>query len=105
MMCWNILCIISLILVIVGALNWGIVAINPDYNLVEKISMKNKTVERVIYGLVALGGLTLVIMMIYNKFNSPSDERCNKWRDNVVDRWNKKCSGRTTLSSTPHPWK
>ena len=99
----KILWIISIILVIIGSLNWGLVAMNPDYNLVEKISFKNKTLERFIYSVVGLAGIALVFMMIYYKLHSPSDIECNRWRNSIIDKWNKKCSGRKTLN-TPQQW-
>lgn len=44
-------------LVIIGALNWGLVAVSPDYNLVEMLFGGFDPADRIIYGLVGLSGL------------------------------------------------
>ena len=100
----KIIWMISIILVIIGGVNWGLVAINPDYNLVEIISMKNKMFERLIYSIVSIAALTLIFIMAYYRFHSPSDIVCNKWRNDSVNKWNKKCSSRSGLSGPPQ-WK
>jgi uncharacterized membrane protein YuzA (DUF378 family) len=51
--------------VIVGALNWGLVAINGDKtNLVKRISMGNKLVERSIYASVGVSAVALIGLTI-----------------------------------------
>ncbi len=52
---------VTMILVIIGALNWGLAVF--DYNLVEAL-LGAGTVAKVVYGLVGLSGL----WMIYKAF-------------------------------------
>ena len=57
------LLILSIVLVIIGALNWGWVGITSN-NLVNSLNnatFKNQTFERVIYILVGLAGIYLLI--------------------------------------------
>lgn len=51
--------IVALIIVIIGALNWGWVAItnNDLVSALNSATFKNETVERVVYGIVGLAGL------------------------------------------------
>ena len=52
------------ILVIVGALNWGLIAINPTWDVVALIGGEaTSIVARIIYGLVGLSGLYAIYMM------------------------------------------
>jgi uncharacterized protein len=53
---------IALILVIIGGLNWGLVAINPAYELVSKIGVE--IVIRIIYGLVGLAALYTIYFLV-----------------------------------------
>lgn len=48
--------ILSLILTIIGALNWGLIGLF-DFNLVSTLFGDRTLVTRVIYGLVGLSGL------------------------------------------------
>jgi uncharacterized protein len=49
---------IAFILVIIGALNWGLIAISADWNLVAILaSLTNNLVGTIIYALVGLSGL------------------------------------------------
>lgn len=50
---------IALILVIVGALNWGLVGFF-DYDLVAQVFGSMSTLSRVVYDLVGLSGLYLL---------------------------------------------
>lgn len=50
---------ISLILVVVGAINWGLVGLF-QYDLIAEIFGFGSTVSRVIYALVGLGGLYML---------------------------------------------
>ena len=50
------------ILVIIGALNWGLVALN--YNLVDSLFREGSTIARIIYGLVGLSGLWMIYAMM-----------------------------------------
>ncbi len=51
----KILDIIAWILLIVGGLNWGLVALN--YNAVDMIFGAGTTLDRVVYGLVGLAAI------------------------------------------------
>jgi uncharacterized protein len=46
---------IAMVLVIIGALNWGLLAIDPRAELIQYLS--NEILIRVVYGLVGLSGL------------------------------------------------
>ena len=48
---------IAFVLVIVGGLNWGLVAINPSYNVVDAIFGSGSTLSSIIYALVGLSAL------------------------------------------------
>lgn len=52
---------ITFILVIVGGLNWGLIAINPEWNLVAKLFGDWPVVERVVYGLVGVAALWMLV--------------------------------------------
>lgn len=52
---------IALILVIIGALNWGLVAIG--WNLVSFITFGLGWLESLIYGIVGLSGLWMIYVM------------------------------------------
>lgn len=56
---------IALLLVVVGALNWGLHTMN--INLVEMLGMGNKMVENVVYYAVAIAGLYLAYDVVMNK--------------------------------------
>jgi uncharacterized protein len=49
------------VLVIIGALNWGLVAINEGWNVVEFLSVD--WLIRIVYALVGLSGLWLLIKL------------------------------------------
>ncbi len=55
----TVLDVVTLILVIVGGLNWGLVAINPAYDLV---AMLPGAVATVVYVLVALSAVYLALV-------------------------------------------
>jgi uncharacterized membrane protein YuzA (DUF378 family) len=48
--------IFAQILIIVGALNWGLIAVS-DIDFVEKVSMGNVKAEKAVKGLVGVAGL------------------------------------------------
>lgn len=48
---------IALILVIIGGLNWGLVAINANYDVVALILGAGSVLARIVYGLVGLAAL------------------------------------------------
>ncbi|PIO08009.1 DUF378 domain-containing protein [Candidatus Pacearchaeota archaeon CG10_big_fil_rev_8_21_14_0_10_34_12] len=52
---------IAMILVIVGALNWGLVGV-ANYNLVSSLFGSWPVVVSIIYDLVGLGGLWMIYM-------------------------------------------
>ncbi len=74
-MCHPTIVLIAFVLVIVGALNWGLIAVQPDSKgLVEAVfpreeGKKNKASmgERVVYGLVAISALVLVYAKVVMK--------------------------------------
>lgn len=51
---------VAVVLVIIGGLNWGLVAINMNWNVVETL-LGTETVARVVYGLVGLSALYLLV--------------------------------------------
>lgn len=51
---------IAIVLVIVGGLNWGLVAIDPTWDLVAMIFGAASTLARVVYGLVGLSALWMI---------------------------------------------
>lgn len=55
--------LIALILVIVGALNWGLVGLF-DYNLVDAIFGAGSTLSRIIYIIVGLAGLYMIYFTV-----------------------------------------
>ncbi len=54
---------IAKILLIIGGLNWGLMAINPEWNVVNMLLGEWPQVERVIYGLVGLAAVMLLVKM------------------------------------------
>jgi len=51
---------IAFVLVVIGALNWGLVGFF-DYDLVKAIFGDMSTVSRIVYGLVGIAGLGMII--------------------------------------------
>ena len=49
--------LVATILVIVGGLNWGLIAINSSWNVVEMLLGSWPMVVRIVYGLVGLSAL------------------------------------------------
>lgn len=49
------------LLVLIGALNWGLIGINPSYNLVHMLLGNWAMVERVVYLLVGLAGIMMIV--------------------------------------------
>lgn len=54
---------VAMILVIVGGLNWGLIAINSSWNVVEMLLGSWPMVVRIVYGLVGLSALYSVYHM------------------------------------------
>jgi len=52
---------ITFILLVVGGLNWGLVGINPDWNLVNMLLGSWPTVESIVYILVGLSAIFEVV--------------------------------------------
>ncbi len=52
--------VVAFILVVIGALNWGLVGINPGWNVVSLILGSVSWLERLVYILVGLSGLFLI---------------------------------------------
>lgn len=57
----KVLHIITFILVIVGGINWGLVGINQDYNLVEMLLRNWPPAMKVLYILVGLSAIYLAV--------------------------------------------
>ena len=51
------------ILVIIGALNWGLVAISANYNLVELLLGSWPALVSIVYALVGISGLWMIYAM------------------------------------------
>ena len=52
---------IALVLVIIGGLNWGLIAISADWNVV---AILGDTVARIVYGLVGLAALYTIYYIV-----------------------------------------
>ena len=52
------------VLVVVGAVNWGLYAISPSYDLVALISMGYNWFSKLVYGLVGLSGLYMIYQAV-----------------------------------------
>jgi uncharacterized membrane protein YuzA (DUF378 family) len=61
---------IAAILVIVGGLNWGLVALN--FNLVSFLFGSWAWLETTVYALVGLSALWMIVMMVKNSKSSPT---------------------------------
>jgi len=59
---------VAFVLVAVGALNWGFIAINPSWNVVEMLLGSWPMVVRIVYGLVGIGAL----YSVYHAFTADS---------------------------------
>jgi len=59
---------IAFVLVIIGALNWGLCGIDPEYNLIEKLFSGNSgnmpTVRKVIYIAVGIAGIVAAYLAL-----------------------------------------
>lgn len=58
--------VISLVLVIIGGINWGLIGLF-DYNLVDAIFGTMSLTSRVIYTLVGIAGLWAITFLGFNK--------------------------------------
>ena len=68
---------IALVLVIIGAINWGLIGIF-DFNLVEMIFGNMTIIARIIYALVGISGLWAIKLLF--------DNDQEKFRNNKFDR-------------------
>lgn len=57
----KVLHIITFMLVMVGGVNWGLIGINPTYNLVEMLLGNWPPVVKVVYILVGLSAIYLAV--------------------------------------------
>jgi len=84
--------LVAKIFVIVGALNWGLVAINPEYNILNSF---NETVKRVILGII---GICAVYVSLQRKTFLPFLDECempvfNYLADTTKEKLNKMNEG------------
>ena len=61
---------IAFVLVIIGGLNWGLVAISANYDLVAMIFGAGTTLARIVYGLVGIAALVMLIGAFMKKGSS-----------------------------------
>lgn len=54
---------IAKILVVIGGLNWGLVAINVDWNVVNLLLGNWEVAERAVYGLVGLAAIWVLVCL------------------------------------------
>lgn len=52
---------VAVILVIIGGLNWGLVAIDSGYNVVSILLGADTSLSRIVYGLVGLSAIYLLV--------------------------------------------
>lgn len=57
--------VIVKLLVIIGGLNWGLIAINPDWNVVTILLGQWPVAVTVVYALVGLAALKMLVFMIW----------------------------------------
>ncbi len=55
--------VIAKVLVVIGGLNWGLMAINMDWNVVNLLLGNWPTVERLVYGLVGLAAIWVLVCL------------------------------------------
>lgn len=48
---------IALILVVIGAINWGLIGFFNNFNLIDTLFVAGSTLSKIIYGLVGIAGL------------------------------------------------
>lgn len=65
-------------LVLVGALNWGVYAVDPEFNLVKLLTMNHDLAQKVVYGLVALAAVGVVVQLGRKKLVVKEDEKKNQ---------------------------
>ena len=53
---------IAFILVVIGGLNWGLVAINANYDVVAAVLGAGSIIARIVYALVGISAIYLAVM-------------------------------------------
>lgn len=56
--------LLSVLLVIIGAINWGFVGIF-NFNIVEFLFKKDSIISRIIYTLIGIAGLYTILYLIF----------------------------------------
>jgi uncharacterized membrane protein YuzA (DUF378 family) len=62
-------------LVLVGALNWGVHAVDPELNLVKLLTMNHELAQKVVYGLVALSAVGVIVQLGRQKLVVKEEEK------------------------------
>jgi uncharacterized protein len=57
------LCKASWLLMVIGSINWGLIAIDPTWNVVNMLLNSVPVVETIVYGLVGLSGVYALVGM------------------------------------------
>lgn len=55
---------ILILLIVIGAINWGLIGINPEWNLVTLIFGFNAALVQIIYILVGIAGLWGITLLL-----------------------------------------
>ena len=55
---------VTWLLIIIGGLNWGLVGIKADYNLVDKLFGAGSTLAKVVYYLIGLSAVYSLYKMV-----------------------------------------
>ncbi len=63
---------VAFVLVIIGGLNWGLVAISPSYDLVALIFGAGSVLSSIVYGLVGVAALVMLIGAFMKKGSAPA---------------------------------
>ena len=58
---------VAISLLLVGGINWGLIAINPSWNLVNMALGSMPMVERIVYGLVGISAVYSVYSLFGKK--------------------------------------
>lgn len=69
---------ISMTLVLVGALNWGLIGINGSWNVVHRLLGSWSMVERAVYILVGLAAVLMLFKAKCAKCHMGGDHECCK---------------------------
>lgn len=55
---------VAKVLVVIGGLNWGLIAINNEWNVVNMLLRQWPQVERAVYGIVGLAAVWMLVKMV-----------------------------------------